>query len=78
MVVGSKAEAAAQRERAQHGAAATGRRRQAVQLKRAHNKAEAKSKEEKAISKEVKHTMKQHLCARAWRACADFSQPRTR
>ena len=53
VVVGSKAEAAAQRERAQHGAAAAGRRGQAVQLKRAHKTAEAESKEERAISEDV-------------------------
>jgi hypothetical protein len=53
VVGGSEAEAAAQREGAQHdGAAAAGRPGQARQL-------QAKSKEEMAISKEVKRAMKQ-------------------
>jgi hypothetical protein len=53
-------QAVSQRERAQHGAAAAGDGRgQAVQLNRAHKTAEAKIKEEKAISKEAKRAMKQ-------------------
>ena len=62
-VIGSKAEAAAKRRRAQHGAAAAARRGQAVQLARAgnstHDGNEPKSKEDKAIDKEVQRAMKQ-------------------
>ena len=58
-VVGSKAEAAAQRRRAQSGAAAAARRGQAVQLARARQTTGADSKEDKAIAKEVGRALKQ-------------------
>ena len=59
VVVGSKAEAAAGRERAQQGAAAAARRGQAVLLARARKATGVECDEKDAISKEVARAMKQ-------------------
>jgi len=55
VVVGSKQDAAEQRKLAQRGAAAAGRRGQAVQLARA----QATAQQDAAIDKEVTRAMKQ-------------------
>jgi len=59
VVVGSKAEAATRRRRAQQGVAAAGRRGQAVQLARAERADASKTKKDKAIAKEVERAMQQ-------------------
>ena len=57
-VVGSKDEVTVQRRRAQNGAAAAGRRGQAVNVARAEREL-TKSKEDAAVEKEVVRAMKQ-------------------
>ena len=60
VVVGSKAEAAARRQRAQQGAAAAGRVGQAVTRAREKSSLSVKSKEEKEIAAEVARSMKKN------------------
>ena len=58
VVVGSKAEAAARRQRAQQGAAAAGRVGQAVKRAREKSSPSANSKEDKEVAAEVARSMK--------------------
>ena len=58
VVVGSKVDAAAQRQRAQQGAGASGRVGQAVKRAREKSTSSTKSKEDKEIAAEVARSMK--------------------